>query len=357
MVLTLDQVRSLTTQMQSEILESPAFLSAELLAKYGIRVITGIEFKDLQFAIKRIGGSTRAYKKGDSLTSTAGKVEEKELVVKTVWNRYVDNIEDYREKEPFHVDANNRYVAPASETKIRIIGTEFQEDVLSNLFYGKRDTNNTYKGLSLYDGLLQKLTAWKAEGHTIPSVATGAFSPVTEETKADNWEAFVEFVTKLPAPFKKAMRGTGAGIKVLCSATTKAYIVESYTRTFPSLKPTEVDAISLQFINLEKVTLTSCDLLGEGSMLMAVIDGTLDFGVDSLNSLNSVKVGEDQSDFSNIIFEIKSSIGTRVIDESKVCFNDQENTFTLSDYVGDEVAAEDDITMKFSAANGLAVKE
>lgn len=357
MLLTLDQVKALTTQMQSEILESPAFLSAELLAKYGIRVITGIEFKDLQFAIKRIGGSTRAYKKGDSLDSNAAKVEERELAVKTVWNRYTSNIEDFREKEPFHVDVNNRYVAPASETQIRIIGTEFQEDVLSNLFYGKRDSNNANKGLSLYDGLLQKLTAWKAEGHTIPSVATGAFSPVTEETKADNWEAFVEFVTKLPAPFKKAMRGTGAGIKVLCSATTKAYIVESYTRTFPSLKPEEVDAISLKFLNLEKVTLTSCDLLGEGSMLMAVIDGTLDFGVDSLNSMNSVKVGEDQNDFSNIIFEIKSSIGTRVIDESKVCFNDQENTFTLSDYVGDEVAAEDDITMKFSAANGLAVKE
>lgn len=355
MVLTLEQVQQLTTQMRTEILESPAFLGDELLSKYGIRVITGIEFKDLQYAIKRRGGSSRAYKKGSSVNNTAGKVEEKELVVKVAWNRYVDNIEDYREKEPFHVatDGSGRYVAPASEVKIRAIGANFTEDCLANVFYGIRSDDNTYKGLSLYDGILKKLSEVL---ENVKVIETGAFAAITDATKSANWDAFVAFVAGLPAAHQKAMRAGGKGVKVLCSPKTKALIVESYTRTFPSLSPVNVNDVSLGFIQWgDKISLVGCELLGEGSLLMAVVDGTLDYGVDSLNNKNHVEVGRDQSDFSNIIFEIKAAMGTRVIDESKVAINEQKNTFTLSDYCGDYTDSDDDITMAFDAEDGLVV--
>lgn len=356
MVLTLEQVKQLTTQMQTEILESPAFLSDELLAKYGIRVITGIEFKDLQYAVKRAGGSSRAYKKGETVNSTAGKVEEKELVVKVAWNRYVDNIEDYREKEPFHVatDGSGRYVAPASEVKIRAIGANFTEDCISNIFYGIRSDVNAYKGLSLFDGIFKKLS----HEDILPNlkvIETGAFSAVTEATKTDNWDAFVAFVSSLPAPFQKAMRAGGKGVKILCSPKTKALIVESYTRTFTTLSPITVNDVSLGFIQYgDKLALTGCELIGEGSLLMAVVDGTLDYGVDSLNNKNHVEVDKDQNDFSNIIFEIKAAMGTRVIDESKVAFNDQKNSFRLSDYSGDYIDEDNEIVMEFDATNGIA---
>lgn len=357
MVLTLEQVQQLTTQMRTEILESPAFLGDELLAKYGIRVITGIEFKDLQYAIKRQGGSSRAYKKGSSVNNTAGKVTEAELVVKVAWNRYIDNIEDYREKEPFHVatDGSGRYVAPASEVKIRAIGANFTEDCLANVFYGIRSDENAYKGLSLYDGILKKLSAVLSN---VKVIETGAFAAVTEDTKTANWDAFVAFVAGLPAAHQKAMRAGGKGVKILCSPKTKALIVESYTRTFPSLSPIAVNDVSLGFIQWgDKLSLVGCELLGEGSLLMAVVDGTLDYGVDSLNNKNHVEVGRDTNDFSNIIFEIKAAMGTRVIDESKVALNEQANTFTLSDYCGDYTDSDDDITMQFDAENGIAVYE
>lgn len=350
-LLTLDQVKELTRSIQTEILESPAFLSADLFNKYGVRVLTGVEYKNVQFALKRKGGTTRPYNASKTVSNTLGKVEQKELVVKLAMNRFVDNIQNYREKEPFHVDTEGKYIAPNSMGNIRQICNEFTDDVISNFFYGKYNVDSTYGSLSLYDGIFAQLDTKLADKR----IKTGPFAPTTAATASDNWEIVVNFVNHLPASLKQAAR-TADGVYIHMSPASKALVLDSYGRTFPALKPTEISDVDIKFLNLGNYHFIDNDLLGEGSLMFATTDGNLEFGVDSLNNQASVEVDRDNNDFNNIIYQIQSAQGTRVLDLPKVAVNDQVNVFTPSDYNGDYMDTTDNVVMVFSPKNGLMKK-
>lgn len=350
-LISLDNIKELTRSIQTEILESPAFLSADLFNKYGIRVLTGIEYKNVQFALKRKGGSTRPYNASKTVSNTLGKLEQIELVVKLAMNRFVDNIQNYREKEPFHVDTEGKYVAPNSMGNIRQICNEFTDDVISNYFFGKYDLNGTYGSLSLYDGVFALIDKKLADKR----IKTGPLSPTTAATASDNWELVVNFVNHLPAALKQAAR-TADGVYIHMSPATKALILDSYGRTFPALKPTEISDIDIKFLNLGNYHFIDNDLLGEGSLMLATTKDNMEFGVDSLNNQASVEVDRDNNDFNNIIYQIQSAQGTRILDLTKVAVNDQVNTFTPSDYNGDYMDDSDNVVMVFSPKNGLMKK-
>lgn len=349
--LSIDEIKELTTSIQTEILESPAFLSSELLEKLGINVLTGIEYRNLQYAIKRRSGTTRPYNSGKNKNSTIGKVKQTELIVKLAMNRFVDNIQYYREKEPFKVNTDGKYEASNSMANIRQICSEFTEDILSNIFFGLYNINGDNGSLSNYDGFFAKAAKQYAEKR----IRTGAFVPTTAATASDNWEILVNFITKLPASLKHAARNT-EGVYIHMSSASKALLLDSYGRTFPALKPNEINDLDVKFLNLGNYHILADDLMGEGSLMMATTYKNLEFGVDSLNNLAAVQVDRDNNDFNNIIYQIQSAQGTRIKDTGLVAFNDQVNTFTPSDYIGDYVEEEDNVAMVFSPKNGLMKK-
>lgn len=352
--LNLQEITHLTNHLQEQILESPAVINQSALNELGFNVLTGVEFKDTQFIMLRKGGTTRPYVNGgDPIKSEIGKLIDRELVVKTAWNRVVDNIQNYREKEPYHVDAESFSGLPNSTEQIKSISTEFAEDVFAGLFYGEYNIGgNTH--MALYDGiwtiihkkivddwttnaetgLLEKDPSGKytlISGHKSELdlnkqiIPTGAFVDfVSDEDKSTNWNSFLAFVNNLPTKLRKAAEG----VVVYCSDATKSRIVDSFCRTYPALTPQTVGELSVGFMNLPKVTLVSHPVLGEGSMLLATTKGNFDFGIDSLNNTNKILTGVMESDFNNVIFQIQSSQGTRVryFDPAHLAWNGLVNT-------------------------------
>jgi len=355
--LSLADITLLTNHLQEEILESPAIINQGALTELGFNTITGTEFKDTQFLLLRKGGTTRPYVNGSTINSEIGKMIQRELEVKLSWNRVVDNIQNYREKEPFHIDAESFSGLPNSTQQIKMISTEYAEDVFSALWFGKYDASalvangGTATGtpMDLYDGIFTKIlakinaeytlsgtdysdnTAYTVVSGVTPEfvptsqiVTSGAFVDVTENTKTANWEAFLSFINGLPVKLRKAPEG----VWVYCSDATKARIIDSYCRTYPALTPTTVGELTVGFMNLPKVNLVSHPILGTGDMLLATTKGNFDFGIDSLNNMNKIQTGVMESDFNNVIFQIQSAQGTRVryFDAAHLAWNGLQNT-------------------------------
>jgi len=354
--LSLDQITLLTNHMQEQILESPAIINAGALTDLGFNTITGVEFKDTQFISLRKGGTTRPYVNGSSIASEVGKLIQRELVAKLAWNRVVDNVQNYREKEPFHIDAESFNGLPNSQMQIKSISTEYAEDVFSGLFYGAYNAAGT-TSMSLYDGVFTQILAKINAEYTVTDSAygdvtkyavksgvtpeftpatqiipTSVFTDVSDATKTDNWDAFVAFINALPTKLRKAPEG----VIVYMSDATKTRIVDSYARTYPAFTPTTVGELGFGFMNLPKVTIVSHPVVGNGDMLLATTKGNFDFGIDSLNNLNKIEVGRMESDFNNIIFQIQSAQGCRVryYDAAHLAWNGKTNTFDTT-LVGD----------------------
>jgi len=344
--LNLSQITLLTTHLQEQILESPAVVNESALNDLGFNTITGVEFKDVQFINLRKGGTTRPYSNGSTIASEVGKLIQRELVAKLSWNRVVDNIQNYREKEPFHIDEESFEGLPNSEMQIKSISTEYAEDVFSGLFHGAYNASGT-NSLSLYDGVFTlfkkkideeytvaddayadktKYTAKGANAEFDPAkqiIPTSAFADVTEATKTDNWDEFVAYINALPVKLRKAPDG----VIVYMSDATKTRIVDSYARTYPAFTPVTVGELGFGFMNLPKVTIVSHPVIGNGDMLLASTKGNFDFGIDSLNNLNKIETDKMQEDFNNIIFQIQSAQGCRVryFDAAHMAWNGKLN--------------------------------
>lgn len=374
-MINLSQVQEMTKVIAPKILESPATLHFDMLKRYGINTITGMEFKQLQYRATRRAGNTRPYKKGAGKRGMLLDVDQKELTVKVCRCKYEDNVENYREKEPFHVLAERNFDDVESARKVLAAGQSATEDLISCVYFGKRDETivgegenanvGAYGVLSNFDGVFQHITKMKADGKTINVIETGEFAPVTSSTKDANWNLLVSFVEQLPASFQKVINAgdsaQNATVRVNCSPTTFARIMNSYAQTYPALTPDKVSKVETAFMDFPNLVLVSNPLIGKGSLLMAIIDVNddpqIDFGVDSLNNASRVKVTEDPYEPDTYLYDIKIAAGVRVMDETRICFNDCENTFTASDYIGGNVIDEgNDCTMTFSVENGLAKK-
>lgn len=337
--LDLSQIKDLTKSMESQILLSPAFLNKDIFAGLDIDVLQGIEFQTSQYTFFRKGGTTRPYVVGAQVNNKIGKMTENILEVKLAWNRIVDNIQNYREKEPFHVDLNGKYVAPNSQMAIKAIAESFAEDVLVNLFHGKYAEGGT-SVLNCYDGFLRHITTkglWKSQ-----VIATEAFGD--DSDKSADWNNFVNFVSSLPVPLQRAMSGN-TGVNVYVDKATYTRIINSFALTFPAMKPSEVvNNFSVQFLNLGNVKLIGNNLIGTGSFMLATTPKNLQFGVDNLNNMAGVEVDRDNNDFNNIIYQIQSAQGTRIKRMDEVAINDKINTFDSTLYTGDYTAATENLT-------------
>lgn len=371
-VMDLSQVKEMTKVIAPKILESPATLHFEQLAKYGIRTITGLEFQELQYRAKRRAGMTRPYKKGMGKRGTLLDVGQAELVVKVCRGKYEDNVENYREKEPFHILAEKNFEDVESARKALAAGQSTTEDLIANIYYGKRDDSvvgegdnanvGAYGVLSNFDGVFAHITKMKADGKHINVIETGEFSPVTSSTKDSNWNLLVSFVEQFPASFQKIINAgdsaQNATVRVNVCPTLFSRIMNSYAQTYPALTPDKISKVETSFMDFPNLVLVSNPLIGKGSLMMAIIDFAddpqIDFGVDSLNNASRVKVNIDPYEPDTYLYDVKVAAGMRVMDETRICFNDCENTFTASDYIGsDNVDEGNDCTMAFSVEKGL----
>lgn len=339
-----DNVRTLTNILAPDIVESPVLDNMAVFQKLEIKVIEDTEYERTQIIFRRKGGEARRYKQGSTLKSKLGFMDESKLVVTTIWARYYENLQNFREKEPFSIlGSNQTYNAPVSEFILRQIGKQFAGDVLMNLFFGKESYGEEHP-LGLYDGYWTKVDEMinnqkisKTAGNLVDMTP---INPGPETEKGENYDSFVEWVEGWHPNLRNAER-----VVVYMSPQQKRLIIESYMSKFSGFQKESNGNDSFRLFGMDNIELKAHAIIGKGNRMIATIPGNLEFAMDKENDWNTVHMGHDQDDMNVLIFQVQSNAGTRILDiaASKFCVNNgtieqieqlngdyQKNTLTIT---------------------------
>lgn len=327
-----------------DIIESPVLDNMAVFQKLRIKVIEDIEYAQTQIIFRRKGGEARRYKEGSTLTSTLGFMDESKLVMNQIWARYYENLQNFREKQPFSIlGSNGTYNAPVTEFILRQIGKQFAGDNLSNLFFGDitLGDENPY---SLYNGYwtiinnfinLGKIST--KEGNL---VACDPINDSPETQDGEHFDAFVEWVEGWHPLLRNAPE-----VIVYMSPKQKRLITHSYMRKFTGLQTTSAGNDGFSFVGMENIKIVTDGIIGKGARMIATVPENLQFGLDRASDWNSVMMSHDPNDLNVLIFQVQSTVGARILDiaPSKFCVSDgtieqveqlngdyQKNTLTVT---------------------------
>ena len=335
-------VQTLANQLHKDIQMSGSYFRPDVFTRLGIAVISGIQFQDTKNVMNRKGGTSR--KKvigGTSLQNAIGYIEERKLETTTSWNKYLDNDGNYRELAV--VDSQGQFTYPMSETAIRAIGLTYGEDLFDCLFHG--DSTLVDNPLNMYDGIITNIKKDIISGRISEAnknyVVLDTIDPVsTGKDDIAAWTTFQKFVDSWHASLRNQPL-----VKVWCTPKTKTAIVTAYSHAFEGMQTPDMAKDSYRFMNMENVELVAEASLGLGDMLIATVADNAEYGVDDLNDKSFVKVKEGtDNDLADIIFQIQSNQGTRVVNvnPSRFCMSDgtltpvllsgdyKTNTFSVS---------------------------
>ena len=205
----IDNVKHVADQLQPNIIMGPAYFNKDELKRLGIKVITGVQFKNTAMVLNRKGGTSRRKVVGTPIESKIGYLTERVMTARIVWNRYRHNEDEFQEK-PIQIEGSANFHYPLTEEMISAIGKTFSEDVYACLFFGDESSDNA--SLQLFDGYqtllnkdIESGAVSTALGNLVPSKAIDA--PASEgDSKA--WDAWVEWYDKWSPALKR--------VNVLC---------------------------------------------------------------------------------------------------------------------------------------------
>ena len=335
-------VKQIAEKLEPNIVMGPAYFSKDELKRLGIKVITGVQYKQTVMVLNRKGGTSRRKVVGQPIESKLGYLTERTLTAHIVWNRFKHNEDDFQEK-PIQINGSAQFHYPLAEEFITEIGKEFSDDLYACLFFGEEDGNDPQ--LNFFDGFqtiinkdIESGAISEANGNLIPCAALPA--PAGEgDTVA--WDKWVEWYDKWPAPLKRVP------VLMYCSVAYGHNIADAYAQKHRNIR--EVQYIpdangNFKTSEYPKVTFVPSDDFGAGTRMFATTEGTLVFGVNGANHETYVGVqhGSDD-DMKDIIFQIQTIAGCMVRNIVKSNFVTNggtiENTYTSGDYNKDAFVA------------------
>lgn len=310
----LDMVQEITNRINPDLIESIVYYDNSIFDLFKINVITDIENADTIYQFMRKGATTRLYNPNELGHSVLGYVSPRKLQVYLNYKRVIDNIQEYRDKEPESISGtNNTYMFPNSEWRIRKIMEGYREDVLAALFFGDLNANEE-SGLKLYDGVYKLINDLVG---TEISEANGNFinldTPLIMEAAQDGdlWKAFVSAVDKLHPKLRNAPE-----LDCWIPGNFRTALIHDYMRYFTGMQ-TGINMNDVRFIGYENIKLISAPAMGKadetaGAKLIFTVPGNVDFGCDNRPEQSMVMVDRMEGDFNKIIFQIQSAHGMRI---------------------------------------------
>lgn len=310
----LEKVQEITNRINPDLIESIVMYDNSVFDLLKINVITDIENADTIYQFMRKGGNARLYNPNELGHHALGYVSPRKLQVYVNYSRVIDNIQEYREKEPFSVlGTNNTYQFPNSEWRIRKIMEGYREDILNGLFFGDLNASDE-SGLKLYDGiytLINKLMGTEISEANLNFINLETPLIVEGAQDGDLWKSFSAAVKKLHPKLRKAK-------ELMCYMPDdfRAALVQDYMRYFVNAQM-NVDIENPRFIGMENITIVTSPLMGNsseelGAKLIFTVPGNIDFGCDNRPDQSMVMVDRMESDFNKIIFQIQSAQGMRI---------------------------------------------
>lgn len=326
--LSLEQVQTITREVQADILESASLVNDTVFEDLKINVIRNLENVNSLMIFDRKVGTSRRYQAGKPLNSKLGFMHERELKVVLGWNRYTENIQNFREKAPFSIlGSNETYSFSTTQTAflLRNMATVYAQDVASNLFFGKEsfDENDSY---GMYDGYFAQINKDINAGRI--SVKNGNYQeldPIDGADPVSDYETYVTFYQGLDPRLTMAPE-----VMIYCSDVTRTRIVQGYLQKYQGMQSVDAMNPNFKFLDTPKARLVSHPVLGKGDCLIATVAYNFDFGSDMTGFVFNtfIDVNKDQNDSNVLIFQIQSAQGTRIrqISSDKFCVSSGVNT-------------------------------
>lgn len=353
--LNLSQVQTVTEQLHTDLVARASMLNDQMADKLRLTVTTDVENLDKLFIFNDKGLLARQYKQGAVKKVQLGTITENPAKVILAVTHPQDNVQKYREKEPFHVNPDGTNNAEKTQFLLGKIAERHAQDVRANFFFGneananldEKAENQVKLGLSLYDGIYTKIakgiTTGKISKEIGNLVETGDLMAASV-TAQKAYETFKEMYQSLNDDLRAAEE-----LLAYVSSPLADKIVEGYMLVHPQLAPSTLNE-GWKFSQMPNLTLLTHSAMGKGSQIVFALPGVLEYICDIRPEGQSNITVERNSDDHNLFdYQIQTAQASRIRDYSpkSICVNEQVNTpnnVPAGDYIADvfKVATSDD---------------
>ena len=344
--INLSQVQTVTEQLHTDLVSRASMLNDKMLEDLKLTVTTDVENLDKLFLFNDKGLQARQYKQGAVKKVQLGKIIENPAKVVLAVTHPQDNVQKYREKEPFHVNPDGTTNAEQTQFLLNKVSERHSQDVRANFFFGNEANakldetaaNQVKLGLSLYDGIYTKIakaitngTISEAIGNMVKTGDLLAGS-VTPEAAYEKFKAMYQSLND-------DLRAADEVIAYV-SSTLADKIVEGYMVKHPQLAPATQQE-GWKFSQMKNLTLVTHSAMGKGSEIIFALPGILEYICDIRPEGQANITVERNSDDHNLFdYQIQTAQTTRVRDYSprSICVNEQVNTpnnVPAGDYIAD----------------------
>ncbi len=353
--LNLSQVQTVTEQLHTDLVARASMLNDQMADKLRLTVTTDVENLDKLFIFNDKGLLARQYKQGAVKKVQLGTITENPAKVILAVTHPQDNVQKYREKEPFHVNPDGTNNAEKTQFLLGKIAERHAQDVRANFFFGneananleEKAENQVKLGLSLYDGIYTKIakgiTTGKISKEIGNLVETGDLMSASI-TAQKAYETFKEMYQAINDDLRAADE-----VLAYVSSPLADKIVEGYMLVHPQLAPSTLNE-GWKFSQMPNLTLLTHSAMGKGSQIVIALPGVLEYICDIRPEGQSNITVERNSDDHNLFdYQIQTAQASRIRDYSpkSICVNEQVNTpnsVPAGDYIADvfKVATSDD---------------
>lgn len=326
--LSVDQVQTVARVLEPDILESASLVNNSVFEQLKINVIRNLENVNSLMVFDRKVGTTRRYRAGRKVENKVGYIHERELKVELSMNRYTENAQNFREKEPFSIAGFNEtgeLNAPVSEFIMRQIAIAYSSDVMSNLFFGdyEKGDDDPY---GLYNGFFAHINRDINRGLiSVKNHNYQIIDPIDGTDPKADYQTFVQFYENLDP--KMLLADT---VYIYMSTQTRQRILRGYMQTYMGFQVEGVANPEYRMTETPKAQLCAHPALGVGDCLIATTEYNFEFGTDLSGSTGDAKVMVNISpdDFNVYIFQIQTAQGTRIrqITSDHFCVSSGKNT-------------------------------
>jgi hypothetical protein len=351
--INLSQVQTVTEQMHVDLVARASMLNDRMLEDLRVKVTTDVENIDKAFIFNDKGLLARQYKQGAVKKVELGTMVENPTKVILAVTHPQDNVQKYREKEPFHVNPDGTNNAEKTTFLINKIADRHAKDVRANFFFGNEENDklpetkaNLVKlGLSLYDGIYTKVAKGITRGYISAEIGNLI---ITGDLMA--MESDVAY-TKFKAAYNSLNDDLRAADELLAymSQGLADHIIEGYMIMHPQLSP-ETLKDGWKFAQMKNLTIVTHTSMGKGSQIIFSLPDNLEYVCDVRpEGQSNITVAMNPDDHNLFDYQIQTAQATRIYDYSPkvICVNEQVNTpnnVPAGDYIADifTVATSDD---------------
>ncbi len=344
--LNLSQVQTVTEQLHTDLVARASMLNDQMADKLRLTVTTDVENLDKLFIFNDKGLLARQYKQGAVKKVQLGTITENPAKVILAVTHPQDNVQKYREKEPFHVNPDGTNNAEKTQFLLGKIAERHAQDVRANFFFGnetnaKLDENakNQVKlGLSLYDGIYTKIAKGITTGKISKEIGNLVETGDLMAASVTAQQAYETFKTMYQA-VNDDLRASDEVLAYVSSSLADK-IIEGYMLVHPQLAPSTLNE-GWKFSQMPNLTLLTHSAMGRGSQIVFALPGVLEYICDIRPEGQANITVERNSDDHNLFdYQIQTAQASRIRDYSpkSICVNEQVNTpnnVPAGDYIAD----------------------